>query len=69
MIHNTKSFTVANHHNLLIVNADDFGYNHHIDTGILELLKNGSISSLSAIVNGSNIVPAAKAIQSLRTTD
>ena len=50
-----KSYSIANEKEIMIINADDLGYNHHIDRGILELLLNGQLKSASLMVNGNNI--------------
>lgn len=36
---------------LLIVNADDFGYSHSINKGIVEAIENGIVTSTSVMVN------------------
>ncbi len=38
-----------------IINADDFGYYEEKDKGIVELYKNGLITSCSMLMNGKNI--------------
>ena len=40
---------------LLIINADDFGWNRDRDRGILEAFRKGWISSATALLNGYNI--------------
>jgi predicted glycoside hydrolase/deacetylase ChbG (UPF0249 family) len=59
----TKSILINNHKKLAILNADDFGYNSHIDRGILELVTSRLIRSLSVIINGDNILEAAERIR------
>lgn len=46
--------------NLLVVNADDFGYSDERDAGIVKCYRNGYISSVSLLVNGVNAENAAK---------
>lgn len=69
MIQHRKSdnlFTLHNPKQLLIINADDYGYNSHIDRGILELLTHRHIKSVSVIVNGANISQAAELIHEFK---
>lgn len=64
-----NSFSILNSRDVLIVNADDFGYNASIDRGIIELIRKGVIRSLSVIVNGANILQAAELMGKFREED
>jgi predicted glycoside hydrolase/deacetylase ChbG (UPF0249 family) len=64
-----NSFRILNSRDVLIVNADDFGYNANIDRGIVELVRKGVIRSLSVIVNGANILQAAELMGKFREED
>lgn len=44
----------------LIINADDFGYSHERDRGIMECFQTSAISSASLLVNGVNVVQAVE---------
>lgn len=39
----------------IIINADDYGCNAHIDRGIADLMRKGCINSTSVIINGEDI--------------
>ena len=59
-------YTVHNHCDTLIINADDFGFNPCIDQGIYELLRSAKIKSTSVVVNGDNISNAIKMIKKFK---
>ena len=50
---------------VMVINADDYGYNECIDRGIIELIQNGRINSVSVIVNGSNILNATEKLKDM----
>jgi predicted glycoside hydrolase/deacetylase ChbG (UPF0249 family) len=46
---------IENRKDILIINADDFAYNSQLDKGIIELILNRKIKSISILINGPNI--------------
>lgn len=42
----------SNKPKLLIINADDLGWNEHRDKGIFELFETGKIQSATVVMNG-----------------
>lgn len=69
MIQHSKSINhpqISNPKDILILNADDYGYNSHIDSGIIELLSKKQIKSISVIVNGANIEKAVSNVHLLK---
>lgn len=51
----------------LVINADDFGWNEENDLVIMDMLLNMTISSVSVIVNGSNIMNVKKYLYCFET--
>lgn len=62
-----KQTVIRNPRDVLILNADDLGYHPSIDRGIIQLLQQTHISSVSVMVNGPNIQQAKEAIRQFQT--
>jgi predicted glycoside hydrolase/deacetylase ChbG (UPF0249 family) len=57
---------INNWKEIIIINADDFGYNGSMDRGMMELIRKQHVKSLSVMVNGENISEAVEMVEQFK---